>query len=178
MSSTPTAASRIQAQQHAMAGKQVACDRCGSNFLRRVSVTTYRSGGYGTVSIQEDTDAQPFDILICVCGYPVTPQQEIGRRAGGIREQGQKNFLSSVKLAQDFLDNADPDVIKAAATEGMASKYVEGRVEDLTDRINGLEATVLKPQHEAAEMAAEVEKAASHKNKGSKAANDSNPQSN
>src|SRR5271170_8084032 len=149
MSSPTTAASRIQAQQQAMAGKEVACNRCGGNFLRRVSVTTYRAGGYGTVSIQENTDAQPFDILICVCGYPVSPQQEIGRRAGGIREQGQKDFLASVKKAQEFLDSADPETIKIAATDGMASSVVEGRVESLMDRVNELEAKAAKPEHEA-----------------------------
>lgn len=160
MSSTPTAASRILAQQQAMAGKEVTCNRCGSTFLRRVQVTTYRAGGYSTVSIQENTDAQPFDILICVCGYPVSPQPEVGRRAGGIREQGQKDFLASVKLAQKFLDNADPEAVTASASLTLAGKYVEGVVETLGDRVNNLEAKVAGPEHDAQD--AEAKK---HKNK-------------
>lgn len=154
MSTTPTAASRIQAQQQAMQGKEVICSRCGSNFLRRVSVTTYRAGGYGTVSIQENTDAQPFDLLICVCGYPASPSPEVGRRAAGVREQGQKDFLASVKKAQTFLKEADPEAVKATLSESVAGKFVEGRVEDLTDRVNTLEAKHAKPAHEAQEKKA------------------------
>ncbi|MGC1580962.1 MAG: hypothetical protein WA766_05740 [Candidatus Acidiferrales bacterium] len=148
MSTTPTPASRIQAAQKQMQGQSVICGRCGSTYLRRVSVTTYRAGGYGTVSIQEDTDAQPFDILICVCGYPVTPKPEIGRRAQGIREQGQKEFLESIKRAKEYLDTVDPTTVGDALKDVVAGKYVEGRVETLTDQVNALTAEKETAAHE------------------------------
>src|SRR5208282_6336876 len=102
---------------------------------------------YGTVSIQEDTDAQQFDVLICLCGYPVSPKPEVGRRAGGIREQGQKEFFASVEKAQDFLDSTTPEQVTAILKDSVAGKFVEGRVEDLTDRFNALEAKTAKPAH-------------------------------
>jgi len=139
------------AQQKALQGVDVVCTHCGSAYLRRVAVTKYKAGGYGTVSIQEDTDAQQFDVLICLCGYPVSPKPEVGRRAGGIREQGQKEFFASVEKAQDFLDSTTPEQVTAILKDSVAGKFVEGRVEDLTDRFNALEAKTAKPAHEAHE---------------------------
>jgi ribosomal protein L37E len=139
MSNTPAAA-RILAQQKAMQGNDVVCVRCDSKYFHLVRATIYRAGGYGTVSIQEDTDAQPFDLLVCAgCGYPVSPKPEVGRRAAGIREQAQKEYLNSIAKGQDYLKSLDAQAVTDTVVNASAGKFVEDQVEGLTARLNVVE---------------------------------------
>lgn len=128
MSNSPAgAAERIVAQQRAMQGKMLVCEKCGGQHFHEVQVTKYLAGGYGTVEIQADTTDQVFPVLVCLCGQPVMPKPAVGRRAHGTYEGAQKDMRESMVKATTFRDSQDPKKV----LEGAAGVHIEKKVADL-----------------------------------------------
>lgn len=154
MSTPTTAASRILAQTRQMQGKDVLCEKCGSNYFYEVQTSMYRAGGQGSVEIQVASDAQVFPLLKCAgCDFPVLPKPATGRRHGGVYESAHKEFRTSIEAGQKFLNSLDPEVVKvdvkADVMTAFAGKYVEGKVESLADRLNNIEGALGGPEHAA-----------------------------
>ena len=139
MSTAPTAAQRIIAQQRQMQGKDVVCERCGSQHMYEVQVTRYLAGGQGSVEIQADANEQVFPLLVCVCGFPNLPKPATGRRHGGVFETSHKMFRESVGKSQEFLRSQTPDATKAEVLAVAAGKNVEADVKSLDGRLTKLE---------------------------------------
>ena len=140
MSNSPNnAAARIQAQQRAMAGKDVVCERCGGSHFYEVQVTKYLAGGSGSVEILVDPNEQVFPLLICPCGFPMLPKPAVGRRASGIYETSHKLMRGSITKAQTYLNAQTLNSVKGEVLEAVAGKFVEGRVEDVTKRVDKIE---------------------------------------
>lgn len=151
MSNSPgSAASRIQAQQRAMAGKDVVCEQCGSTYFYEVQTTLFLAGGSGSVEILMDANAQMFPLLKCAgCNFPVLPKPATGRRHGGVFESAHKEFRASIEKGQEYLKSRDPETIQKELLTVVAPKGVEGHVEDLRERMNTLEAALGAPAHAA-----------------------------
>src|SRR5208337_435176 len=144
MSNSPSnAAARIQAQQKAMAGKDVVCARCGGTWFFEAQFTKYLSGGSGAVEILQDPNEQVCPLLICACGFPTLPKPAVGRRAGGIYETSHKDFRESIGKSQTFLNAQTLSSVKSGVLEAVAGKFVEGRVEDVTKRVDKIENDLL-----------------------------------
>lgn len=148
MSNTPNAAERLQAQTRLMQGNSVKCSQCGSDHFYEVQVSKYRAGGSGSVEIQQESDAQTFPLLICLCGFPILAKPSTGRRHGGIYDTAHAAFRAAIGVSQDFLKASAPKAITDTVLEAAASKTIEGTVEGLNDRVNALEAIVAAPEHE------------------------------
>lgn len=134
MSTLPPAHQRIQAQQRAMAGKDLKCDHCGSEHLYEVQATRYLSGGTGSVEIQADSNEQVFPLLKCAgCNYPVLPKPAVGRRHGGVYETSHKLFRESIEKGQAYLKSLQPTNIKQEIVGASADDLneVRGRLSKL-----------------------------------------------
>jgi len=134
------AAQRVLAQQRSMQGQSQVCPRCKSVHMFEVQVSQYRAGGYGTVEIQQESDAQTFPLLLCAgCNFPILPKPPVGHKAGGIYETARKEFRESIEKGQKFLLSQDAEATKTAVLETAAGKGVEGDVKALRDRLAELE---------------------------------------
>jgi hypothetical protein len=121
--------------------------------MYEVQVTSYLSGGQGSVEIQADPNGQTFSVQICICGYPLLPKPAVNRRAGGIYETAHKECRESVAKAIDYLDTLNPATVTNNLLDTAAGKHVEGHVEKLEARVTQLESVkpveqVNKPEHE------------------------------
>lgn len=145
MSSIPSAADRIAAQNRQMQGQKVICSQCGGNQFYEVQATTYRAGGSGSVEIQAESDGQMFPILICMCGFPVLPKPATGRRHGGIYESAHKVFRESVTISQEYLRAETAKEIANEVLKVAAGKEVESKMETLDARVSKLETDLGEP---------------------------------
>jgi len=135
MSTQNPALARLRAAQ----GKIIVCSRCGSHHFHEVQTTRYLSGGYGTVVIQPDAEAQMFPVLVCICGWPQMPPVQPGRKAGGTYEAANAELRNSVTSCQEYLQSQDPKAVSDKLLQVAAAKGVEGAVETLKDKVKVLE---------------------------------------
>lgn len=148
MPNNSTAAERIAAQQRQMQGKNIQCDRCGSSYFKSIKIAKFNRG-YGSVEVQSDPNGQEFELIECVCGFPVAPLVPVGRKAAGIYEGAHKEMRESIKFAQDHVKSYDPGPALKEIVNVSAGKHVEGKVDRLEERLLHLEETVLTGEHEA-----------------------------
>jgi ribosomal protein L37E len=142
MSTNPNPAmARLRAAQ----GKIITCTRCGSHHFHEVQTSRYLSGGYGTVAIQPDPEAQTFPLLVCICGMPQLPVSQPGRKAGGVYEAANAELRKSVTDCQTYLNSQDPKALGDYLLQVAAAKGVEGAVETLKEKVKGLEDAVTAP---------------------------------
>lgn len=139
MNNNPSpAANRVRSAN----GKKAACPQCGSEHFYEVQVSQYLTGGFGTVEILQDTDAQTFPLLKCAgCDFPILPKPDAGRKAGGIYESARNEFRASIMKGQDFIKSLDPQLIENKVVLASAGKTVEQDVVALAGRVEKLEAT-------------------------------------
>jgi hypothetical protein len=152
MSNTPGGAlSRVRASQ----GQKHSCSRCGSEHFYEVQVSQYKTGGYGTVEISQDTDAQTHPLLKCAgCDFPILPKSAVGRKSGGIMESSTNDFRASVMKGQELIKSMDPKVIENKVVLVAAGKAVEQDVLALAERVKALE-TVPKQSNRSTKPADE-----------------------
>lgn len=133
MSTTSPAANRLRAGH----GKKTSCIQCGSEHFYEVQSSQYLTGGFGTVEILQDTDAQTFSLLKCAaCDFPVLPKPDAGRKAGGIYESARNEFRASILKGQELIRSLDPQAIE---TKVMVNSAGKAEVATLTDRVKVLE---------------------------------------
>lgn len=142
-----SAAQRVAAQQRQMQGKIIQCERCGSSYFKTIKIMRY-TRGYGSVETQPDAGSQEFELIECLCGYPVAPLVPAGRKAAGVYEGAHKEMRESVKFAQDHVKTFDAAQAAQDVLNAAAGKHVEGQVDLIQERLTILEETVLSPEHE------------------------------
>ena len=143
MEQPTTAAQRVAAQQRQMQGKVIQCKRCGGSYFKNIKVMRYTQG-YGSVETQPDATSQEFELIECICGFPVAPLVPAGRKAMGVYEGAHKEMRESVAFAQDSIKELDPKTILKEVVNMAAGKHEVGL---LAERLLKVEETILTPLH-------------------------------
>lgn len=143
--STSAAIGQAQGRVRVGSSRKMVCPQCGSEHFYEVQVSQYLTGGFGTVEILPDTDAQTFPLLKCAgCDFPVLPKPEAGRKAGGVYESAKNDFRASVLKGQTFIKALDPVAIETKVVEKAAAQH---DLKLLSERVGKLE----KPSKNRAE---------------------------
>ena len=117
--------------------KPVKCPRCKGTWLMEGHFRRYMET-YGSTpgsDIQAFDDAEPFDLLVCLCGQPTGPRLRGGRQD----VQLLKDFRANVKKAQQYLKQ-QAEAVDEGVKRVLLKLASQEKQEQLLTRLSNVEA--------------------------------------